>query len=130
MPKPQRKGSHPDSQDRTAELLRLNTLLQSETAEWRQIEQALRESEERYWIVSQSTSNYAFSFHFSESGTLVLDWLTDSFTKITGYTVAEARSHPNLLDLYIHPEDLEALRKLPTGPAIDETVLRQAQHER
>lgn len=107
MPKPRHKSSHPSVQDRTAELLRLNTLLQTEIAERRQAEQALRESEERYRIVSQSTSDYAFSFHFSEQGTLVLDWLTDSFTTITGYTVAEARSHPNLLDLYVHPEDLD-----------------------
>jgi PAS domain S-box-containing protein len=107
MPKSRRKGSHPDIKDRTAELLRLNTLLQAEIAERRHVEQALRESEERYRVVSQSTSDYAFSFHFSEHGTLVLDWLTNSFTKITGYTVEEARSHPNLLALYVHPEDLE-----------------------
>jgi two-component system, cell cycle sensor histidine kinase and response regulator CckA len=107
MPKPRRKDSRPDVLDRTAELIRLNTLLQAEIVERREVEQALRESEERYRIVSQSTSDYAFSFHFLESGTLVLDWLTDSFTKITGYTVEEARSHPNLLALYIHPEDLD-----------------------
>jgi PAS domain S-box-containing protein len=101
------RGKVSQVQERTAELLRLNTLLQTEVAERRQAEQALRESEERYRIVSQSTSDYAFSFHFSEQGTLVLDWLTDSFAKITGYTVQEARSHPNLLDLYLHPEDLE-----------------------
>jgi len=97
----------PNVHKRAAELLRLNTLLQTEIAERRQAEQALRESEERYRIVSQSTSDYAFSFHFAENGALVLNWLTDSFTKITGYTVEEARSHPNLLDLYLHPDDLE-----------------------
>ena len=112
MKKPRsKKGPHSNDslmdRKRTAELFRLNILLQSEIAERRQAEQALRESEERYRIVSQSTSDYAFSFHFLENGKLVLDWLTDSFTKITGYTVAEARNHPNLLDLYLHPDDLE-----------------------
>ena len=101
--------------ERTTELRRLNTLLQTEVAERRQAEQALRESEERYRIVSQSTSDYAFSFHFSATGTLVLDWLTDSFTKITGYTVEEARNHPNPLDLYIHPDDLERVTTTITG---------------
>ena len=111
--------------ERTAELRRLNTLLQTEVAERRQAEQALRESEERYRIVSQSTSDYAFSFHFSATGTLVLDWLTDSFTKITGYTVEEARNHPNPLDLYIHPDDLERVTTTITGLPPDQPITYQ-----
>ena len=116
------RGKVSQVQERTAELLRLNTLLQTEIAERRQAEQALRESEERYRIVSQSTSDYAFSFHFSEEGTLVLDWLTDSFTKITGYTVEEARSHPNLLDLYLHPDDLERVAATITELPPDQPI--------
>ena len=53
MPKSPRKEFSSDVHDRTAELLRLNTRLQAEIAERRQVEQALRESEERYRIVSR-----------------------------------------------------------------------------
>lgn len=106
-------------QQRTAALLQLNTLLQAEVNERRQAEYALRLSEERYRLVSQSTSDYAFSFRFTDEGAIVLDWLTDSFTKITGYTIAEVRSHPNLFTLYVHPDDIERLTStlttLPPG---------------
>ena len=93
--------------ERTAELLRINNLLQAEIAERRQAETALKEREERYRIVSQSTSDYTFSFHFTDGGRMVLDWLTESFTRITGFSVEEVQNHSHPLSLYVHPDDLE-----------------------
>lgn len=79
-------------------------------------EAALRQSEERYRMVSHSISDYAFSFRVI-NGELFLEWLTDSFTKITGYPVADLLDKPNPLAVYMHPDDLprilEIIRTLP-----------------
>ena len=82
-------------------------------------EQALRASEERYRRVSESISDYAFSFRIDERGDLYIEWLTDSFPRITGYTVEELLGKPNPLHLYIHPDDvgrvIDTVRTLTPG---------------
>jgi PAS domain S-box-containing protein len=70
---------------------------------------ARRESEDRYRLVSQSISDYAFSFTLDEHGDLFIDWLTDSFTDVTGYPVQELVGRPNPLRTYIHPDDFETV---------------------
>jgi PAS domain S-box-containing protein len=50
----------------------------------KQAEEALRVSEERYRIINQSISDYAFSIHMKENNVGYLEWLTDSFTKEVG----------------------------------------------
>jgi PAS domain S-box-containing protein len=57
--------------------------------ERRRAEQALREAEERYRLVSELVSDYAFSYHVAADGTMTLDWVTDAVTRITGYTREE-----------------------------------------
>lgn len=98
---------------------RLKTRLRTEIRERQQAEAALRDSEERYRIISQAISDYAFAFHFASDGALIVDWLTNSFTKITGYPVSEVLGNPRALTTYIHPEDQErvmtTLRTLPPG---------------
>lgn len=78
---------------------------------------ARRETEDRYRLVSQSISDYAFSCTLDEHGDLVIDWLTDSFTDVTGYAVQELVGRPHPLRLYIHPDDfetvLQTVRHLP-----------------
>jgi PAS domain S-box-containing protein len=91
-------------------------------------EAALRQSEERYRMVSQSISDYAFSFRVA-NGEFVLEWLTESFTTITGYAVAEVLAAPNPLAVYMHPEDLPRIVALvhslpPAQPATYEFRIR------
>ena len=80
-------------------------------------EEALRQSEERYRLLSQSISDYAFSFRTDAQGALVLEWLTDSFTTLTGHPVADLVGTPNPLPRYVHPEDLDRVRQTLRGLA-------------
>jgi PAS domain S-box-containing protein len=76
-----------------------------ELDERRQAEQALRESEERYRIVSQLVSDYAFSYQIADDGAIALEWVTDALTRITGYTQADMITADNW-QTTTHPEDL------------------------
>jgi PAS domain S-box-containing protein len=68
----------------------------------KQMEKALRNQEERYRIISELMSDYAFSYRVEPDGTLVYDWNTrDSFKRITGYAPEEIGG---AFTLY-HPED-------------------------
>ena len=71
---------------------------------WRKTaEQALRESEERYRIISELISDYAYSFRVEPDGTLVSEWITDSFYRMTGYAPEEIDAQGQFA-LY-HPDD-------------------------
>ncbi|MBK8025475.1 MAG: PAS domain S-box protein [Chloroflexi bacterium] len=64
---------------------------------------ALRASEERYRIVSELMSDYAYSYRVEEDGDLVHEWVTPSYTRITGYEVGEV-DFRGRYSLYV-PED-------------------------
>ena len=51
--------------------------------------EALRQSEERYRLVSEISSDYVYSLRVDRGGTLTCEWITDRFTRITGYTSGE-----------------------------------------
>jgi PAS domain S-box-containing protein len=70
--------------------------------ERKHMELAVRESEERYRIIFELISDYAFSCRVDEDGKLTLDWITGSFPRVTGYSPEEAL----LFDTY-HPDDAE-----------------------
>lgn len=85
----------------------------------RHAERALQESEERYRIVSQCISDYAFSFRVEDGKDAFLEWLTDSFTRVTGYPISDFLGKSNPWAHYIHPQDLEgvnaAVRQMQPG---------------
>lgn len=60
-----------------------------DTTESKLAEAAMQASEERYRIVSELTSDFAASFVVGPSGAPTLEWITDAFTRITGYTPDE-----------------------------------------
>jgi PAS domain S-box-containing protein len=68
------------------------------------IYEALQASEARFRLVSELTSDYAYSFRVEPDQALFLEWYTPAFTTITGHTLKYeiARS---LRELLVHPED-------------------------
>ncbi|MEG4283218.1 PAS domain S-box protein [Microcoleus sp. A006_D1] len=74
-------------------------------------EAALRESESRYRILSQITSDFAYSFNLLPDRTWACEWMTEAFTQITGYTASEIATSGWPECNCIHPEDREMLQE-------------------
>lgn len=72
-------------------------------------EEALRESRERYRIITELITDYASCYRVEPDGSTTREWITaDSFTRMSGYTADEIDARP-LIDLY-HPDDAEAMQ--------------------
>jgi PAS domain S-box-containing protein len=82
----------------------MNEQMEGEIEEKERFEAELKKSGERFRIISDLMSDYAFCHTVTPDGKIVLEWITDSFTRRHGYTVEEINSIglPNL----IYPEDL------------------------
>lgn len=72
-------------------------------------EKAMRESEARYRIISELIFDYAYSMRVEPDGTFVHEWITESFTRITGFTWQEIDSTGNVALYY--PEDASRIPK-------------------
>ena len=77
-----------------------------------QVQAALQASEERYRQISEMISDYAFSFQVRADGKLELEWLTESFTAITGYNMTDVLGESGQLEQYTHAEDLPRVREV------------------
>jgi len=94
---------------RTAELARANASLQQENAERRGVEAALRESTERYQVLTELSSDLAFGFCIDPQTGITERWATGAFTRLTGYELAEMKDMN--WDQLIHPDDREQARR-------------------
>ncbi len=72
-------------------------------------EDAIRQAEERYRRISEAISDFTYSFRVSDDGRLTLEWLTDAFLRVTGYSAAEAQSIG--WARLIYPDDLDRARE-------------------
>jgi PAS domain S-box-containing protein len=87
----------------------------------KQIEIALRESELHYKIMSQITSDFAYSFRVAADGKFACEWVTEAFTRFTGHVPEElAASSWWNLDI-VHPDDRAMLIKELEGCTFSRT---------
>jgi PAS domain S-box-containing protein len=77
---------------------------------YREIQEELTRSEQRYRLTSDLTSNFTYAFGLSDDGTFRLEWVTDAFTRITGYAPEEVNTRPKWLQL-AHPDDFFAAER-------------------
>lgn len=84
-------------------------------------EEALQKSEQRYRVISELVSNYAYAARIEPDGHYTVEWATESFTHVTGLTFNEEAYRPDQWKTFLYPEDLpiahRRLRKLLAGQA-------------
>lgn len=87
------------------------------------IQHELEASRERYRIVSESTSDYAFAFSLPENPEEEgqVEWITDSFKRVTGYEWEELTATGDIFYLY-HPDDRDIARKDAARAEAGETL--------
>jgi PAS domain S-box-containing protein len=71
-------------------------------------EEALRDSEERHRLISELTSDYTYTCRVDADGTIQLVSVTEGFTAVTGYTLAELNARGGWIELFDRA-DLAAL---------------------
>lgn len=76
--------------------------------ERRQTEEALQHSGERYRMISQMTSDYVCKIDIDAKKNMVVDLITERFTRVSGYRVDEVKT-PEMWKKAFHPDDLNKL---------------------
>ncbi len=74
--------------------------------ERRRAEEALAAAREREHHLSELISDYAYTFRVEPDGTMIGEWLSDSFTHTFGYTLPEIEARGGWQSV-VHPEDLD-----------------------
>ncbi len=89
--------------------------------ERKRLTEELRASEERYHIVSDLITDYAWSLSVGPGNHLALDWITGSFQKLTGFKIEDLPAKTDWKKL-VNPNDLPMvmnhLRELQQGKPI------------
>ncbi len=97
-------------EERTTELAEANRHLKIEIGERRRAEAALRESQERYRLISELTSDYAYALNRTADGTWQIEWFSDAFTRITGGMTPRLDRTGGWEGL-LHPEDASVMER-------------------
>src|SRR5215216_3629079 len=66
-------------------------------------------SEDRFRIISELTSDFAYADRVEPDGTIVPEWVSDTVTRVTGYTADEIASQG--LKGIILPDDWPVVRE-------------------
>ena len=97
-------------EERTSALAQANRQLTIEIGERSRADAALRVSQERYRLISELTSDYAYALNRTVDGDWHIEWCSDAFTRITGGMTPrldQAGSWAGLL----HPEDVGVMER-------------------
>ena len=79
--------------------------------ERKQAEIAVRESESHYRVISQITSDFAYSFQILADGQFACEWATEAFERCIGRIPQELKSFGWWNSELVHPDDREMLIK-------------------
>lgn len=97
----------------------------------KRMEEALRESEERYRAVSSLTSDFAFALRVDPDGTVMPEWVAGAATRILGLTPDEMNDPATMMGT-VHPDDLprmvEHQRRILTGQTTGALEFRIVRH--
>lgn len=80
---------------------------------------------ERYRIISELVSDNAYAFCVNDDGSLALEWITEAFTRITGYTQGEIEAAPGGWQAWLYPGGGDAAREHLQACLNGETDQRQ-----
>lgn len=75
----------------------------------RRAESQLAASEARYRLVSEMVSDYAYAYAVDEQGRATLEWVTEAFARVTGYSAAAMQGQGGWLTV-VHPADMVLFR--------------------
>lgn len=89
-------------------LVERNRELQTYAARLEQRETTLAALEERYRVVSELISDYAYAVNLDAGGEMTLAWITDAFARISGYEPHELTSMQAWLQI-IEPADIPTI---------------------
>jgi PAS domain S-box-containing protein len=73
-------------------------------------EAAVRETEERFRVIAEMSSDFIYGARAREDGALHLEWVVGAFQPITGYAVDEVNALPGAWSALVHEQDLDAVR--------------------
>lgn len=71
----------------------------------------LEKSEERYRLITELMSDYAYLLSIDNDGRFTVLWITESFERLTGYSTEEFRSG-DFAERFNHQEDIFYVRKM------------------
>ena len=69
----------------------------------------LRESEQRYRIISEMVSDYTYSGKVNTDGRITFEWVTDAFEKTFGYSMPDLNAMGAILPA-VFPEDIDLIQ--------------------
>jgi PAS domain S-box-containing protein len=78
--------------------------------ERKRAEEALKESEERFHRITNIISDYAYTFRVNPDKTLTGEWLSESFTKVFGFTQPEIQARGGWQSM-VFSEDLRLMQQ-------------------
>lgn len=80
----------------------------AETIQTLRLFQALQAQKEQYRLVSELVSDWAYAFRVDADGSIVREWTTDAFRRVTGREPEEFRD--SWINEIVHPQDREIAR--------------------
>ncbi|MER3430389.1 MAG: hypothetical protein C4324_04970 [Blastocatellia bacterium] len=91
----------------------------------RAAEEMLRESEERYRLISSITSDYMFASRVDDGREVEITWIAGAFERITGYSQQEFKEHGGRRAI-VHPDDIAIyerdLERLAMNKPVDSEI--------